>query len=151
MARKIFSVIAGYLAMWVFMFIVLSILYKNLGADGSFEKGTFIVSGTWVMFSILISFIASVDGGWVCMLISKSRNAALLLAGIVLVIGLIMSVPKLGEAKTAVTEPRIGSVSNMDAMNKAKEPDFVLILNPIISAIGIFLGSGIVKEHKEVG
>ena len=151
MIRNLAGIVVGYLAMAIFMFITFSILYSVLGADGSFDPSSFHVSSNWIVFSIILSFLAAMDGGWVCMLISKNRNSVLILAGLVLAIGIISSIPKMNEASDIKDKPRIGKVSNTEAMQNAVQPNFVLILNPILGAIGIFTGSKLKKENKPQG
>jgi len=43
MIRNTFGVVLGYVAMFAFVFITFTILYFILGADGSFEPGTYEV------------------------------------------------------------------------------------------------------------
>ncbi len=148
MVRNLAGILIGYIAMVIFMFITFTILYKLLGTEGSFDPGTFHVSNNWIVFSIILSFLAAIDGGWVCMLISKNKNAVLFLAGLVLVIGLISSFTKMNESSVIKDKPRIGKVTNTIAMQNAVQPNFVLILNPILGAIGIFSGSKLKKEQK---
>lgn len=149
MVRNIAGIIIGYIAMAIFMFITFTILYLILGSDGSFDPGSFHVSGNWIVFSIILSFLAALDGGWICMLISKNKNAVLILAGIVLLLGILTSIPKFGASNEIKNKPRIGKVSNSEAMQNAVQPNFILILNPILGAIGIFSGSKLKKEMKK--
>ena len=42
---------------------------------------------------------------------------------------------------------RSADVPNMEAMQKAKQPAIMLLLNPIIGALGVFAGSKLRKEE----
>ena len=44
---------------------------------------------------------------------------------------------------------REGEVSNTEAMQNAKQPAALLVLNPIIGAFGVVAGSRLKKEKKE--
>jgi len=146
MVRNILGVVLGYVAMFAFVFITFTILYFILGADGSFESGTYRVSLIWIIISFILSIAAALLGGYLCVLISKNQKAALVLAGLVLVLGIIMAIPALNDSSNEVQEMRSADVPNMEAMQKAKQPPIVLLLNPIIGALGVFAGSKLRKE-----
>ena len=146
MVRNILGVVLGYVAMFAFVFITFTILYFILGADGSFESGTFEVSLIWIIISFILSIAAALLGGYLCTLISKNQKAALVLAGLVLVLGIVMAIPALNDSSNEVQEMRSADVPNMEAMQKAKQPPIVLLLNPIIGALGVFAGSKLRKE-----
>ena len=146
MARKIIGVIVGYIAMAVFVFATFTTLYLILGAEGSFQPGTYQVSKTWLIFSIILGFIAAVIGGLVCVAIAKDHQAAIWLAGLVLVLGIILAIPSLNVPEEEMNKVREGNVDNMEAMQNAKQPPVALILNPIIGAIGVIAGSRLKKN-----
>ena len=146
MVRNILGVVLGYVAMFAFVFITFTILYFILGADGAFESGTYEVSIIWIIISFILGLVAALLGGYLCVLISKNQKAALVLAGLVLVLGIAMAIPALNDSTNEVQEMRIADVPNMEAMQKAKQPPIVLLLNPIIGALGVFAGSKLSKE-----
>jgi MFS family permease len=133
--------------MFAFVFILFTVLYSILGADGSFEPGTYEVSFIWIVISFLLGLAAAILGGYLCVLISKNQKVALVLAGLVFVLGIAMALPALGESADEVHEMRKNDVPNMEAMEKAKQPVYMLILNPIIGALGVFAGSKLRKEE----
>lgn len=147
MVRNILGVILGYVAMFAFVFITFTGLYFLLGADGSFQPDTYEVSVVWIVISFILSLAAAVLGGYVCVLISKNQKAALFLAGIVFVLGIAMALPVLSESADEVHEMRSADVPNFEAMQKAKQPPLVALLNPIIGALGVFAGSRLKKEE----
>lgn len=146
MVRNILGVVLGYVAMFAFVFITFTILYFILGADGAFESGTYEVSIIWIIISFILGLVAALLGGYLCVLISKNQKAALVLAGLVLVLGIAMAIPALNDSTNEVQEMRSADVPNMEAMQKAKQPPVVLLLNPIIGALGVFAGSKLRKE-----
>jgi flagellar basal body-associated protein FliL len=135
----------GYAAMFGFVFISFTVLYLILGADGSFEYGTYEVSIIWIIISSILGLAAAVLGGYLCVLISKNDKAALVLAALVFVLGIVMAIPALGQSADEVYEMRKSDVSNMEAMQNAKQPGYILILNPIIGAFGVVAGSKLKK------
>jgi hypothetical protein len=146
MVRKIIGVIAGYIAMAAFVFITFTILYMILGAEGSFKPGSYQVSTTWIILSIILGLIAALVGGLVCVLIAKDRKVVYWLAGIVFVLGIILAVPQLSVSEEELNKVREENIDNMEAMQNAKQPPLTLILNPIIGAIGVIAGSRLKKE-----
>jgi hypothetical protein len=147
MVRNILGVVLGYVAIFVFVFITFTVLYFILGADGSFEPGTYEVSFIWIILSFILGLAAAVLGGFICVLISKNKKSALVLAGLVLVLGIVMAIPALGDTTNEVQEMRSTDVPNMEAMQKAKQPAVMLLVNPIIGALGVFAGSKLRKEE----
>lgn len=145
MVRNILGVVLGYVAMFAFVFISFTVLYLILGADGSFESGTYEVSIVWIIISFILGLAAAVLGGYLCVLFLKNNKAVLVLAALVLIFGIAMAIPALGESADDVYEMRKNDVSNMEAMQNAKQPAYMLILNPIIGALGVFAGSKLKK------
>lgn len=148
MVRNIIGVVVGYVVMVIFIFLTFTGLYFLLGADGSFEPDTYEVSTIWIVISFILSIAAALIGGYVCVVIAKNEKAPLFLAGIVFILGIIMAIPVLSESTDEVHEMRKADVSNMEAMQKAKQPPLVLLLNPIIGAIGVFAGSRLKKTEE---
>lgn len=149
MVRSILGVVAGYLAMFVFVFISFTILYLLLGANGAFEPDTYEVSLTWIIISFILSIVAAILGGYLCVLISKNHKAALVLAGIVFVLGIAMAIPVLIDVENEVQEMRKADVPNLEAMQNAKQPPLVALLTPLIGALGVFAGSKLNKTEDD--
>lgn len=95
--------------------------------------------------STILGLIAAVIGGFVCVIIAKNRKAAIWLAGLVLVLGIILAIPALSASEEEMNKVREGNVDNVTAMQNAKQPQAALILNPIIGAIGVIAGSRLKK------
>ncbi|MBK9096931.1 MAG: hypothetical protein IPM14_02190 [bacterium] len=148
MGRKIIGVIVGYVAMATFVFISFTILYMILGPEGSFQPGTYQVSAIWLVLSLVLGLFAAIIGGLVCVLIAKDKSAALWLAGLVLVLGLVLAIPQFGISEEEMNKIREGNVDNMEAMQNAKQPPLTLILNPIIGAVGVIAGSRLKKVKQ---
>ena len=149
MVRSITGVVVGYVVMIIFIFLTFTGLYFLLGAEGSFETDTYEVSTIWIIISFVLSIAAALIGGYVCVTIAKSQKAALVLAGIVFVFGIVMAIPVLSESTEDVQEMRKADVPNMEAMQKAKQPPLVALLNPIIGAIGVFAGARLKKTADD--
>ncbi len=148
MGKKILAIIAGYFAMAISAFLSFTILYFLLGPENSFAENSYRVSITWVLLSIVISLATAIMGGYVCQWVSQNRNNSLLLAVIVLLLGIILSFPALTTTNEYAHLPRTEKVGNLEAMQRAQQPPFILILNPIIGAVGVYFGSQLKREKK---
>ena len=140
MGRAIVSVVVGYVAMFAAIFLAFSGLYQALGQELSFQPGSYEPSVLWTVVSFALGLLASVLGGYVCARIARAATPPKVLAGVVLVIGLLSAVPVLMAAATPA-EARTGEVGNMDAMTRAKQPVWVAVANPFLGAVGVLLGA----------
>lgn len=138
MLRIIGGAIVGYIALFLVAFISFTLAYLVLGADGAFRPGTYDVSTTWVAVSFVLGFVAAAVGGFVAAAIARDAKGPLILAALVIVLGLLMALPLL----TAPVETRVreGSVGNFEAMQNARTPSWIALLNPFVGAIGVMVG-----------
>ncbi len=148
MARKILGVIVGYVVMALLVFLTFSVAYLAMGANHAFKPGTYNVSLRWTALSFVLSLIAAIVGGYTCALIARSTRAAQVLAGIVLVLGIIIAIPALTGSDTR-PNTRPADVPNMQAMQSARTPGWVAILNPIVGVVGVLVGASIRQKTTE--
>jgi hypothetical protein len=140
MLRSIAGVVIGYVVLALIVFVSFSITYLVIGAEGAFRPGSYDVSTLWLVISFVLGLIAAVVGGYVCAAIAKNSKAPMILAGIVLVLGLLIAIPVLMTPDSGTVQGREGNVGNFEAMQNAKQPGWVAILNPIVGAIGVIYG-----------
>ncbi len=140
MGRTILGIVVGFLVMYLVVFVGLTAAYLGLGQDGAFQPGVYDVTPTWILIWLLVSLLAAVIGGFVCWWIGRGRGAALVLAGLVLVLGLALAVPVLTAPVPETPPARSGAVGNMAAMQNAREPVWMALLNPVLGAAGVLLG-----------
>jgi len=141
MARSILAVVAGYATLALLIFVTFTLLYLVLGADRSFEPGSYDASTLWVATSFPLGVAASVAAGYVCGTIARGGRAPQVLAGVVLVLGLLFAIPVL--RATDAAPARTGDVSNTEAMQWARQPKWVALVNPFIGAAGVLVGAGL--------
>jgi len=125
--------------MFVVVFASLTGGYLAMGAERAFKPGGYYVTVAWLALMFIVSIIAALVGGKVCALIGKNTKAVFALAGLVLVLGLLSTIPAL-TAQTGEPKPRTGSVSNSEAMMNAKQPAWVALMMPVIGVAGVLLG-----------
>ena len=146
MGRAILSVVVGYVAMFAAIFLAFSGLYLLMGQDLSFRPGSYEPSLLWNVVSFALGIGAAVLGGYVCAWIARTATPPKVLAGVVLVVGLLSAVPVLMSAASPA-EPRTGEVGNLDAMMKAKQPAWVAVANPFVGLAGVLLGARLRRRN----
>jgi hypothetical protein len=144
MLRSILGGIAGYVVMFILIFVMFTALYLALGADRAFTPGTYQVSVLWIAVSTVLGTIAAIAGGYMAALVGKGMTAVKVLAGIILVMGLITVA--MVAMTPAPTDARTADVPNVEAMTKAQTPVWIAILNPIIGIVGAMIGGRMRRE-----
>lgn len=144
MGRLIGAIALGYVVMFVFVFVTFTVAYIAMGTEGAFQPESYDVSGLWIAASIGLGLVAAVIGGFVAAVVARSPKGPRYLAAFVLIIGLAMAVPALTESESA-PEIRTGDVGNMEAMQGAHQPTWMVILNPFLGAFGALIGGRLKK------
>lgn len=142
------GVILGYLTMVVMVMVSFSGLYRVLGAEGAFQTGSYAVSSTWGVASLVLSLVAALVGGFVCARIAGTRSAVTTLAALVLVLGVLFAIPSFGVDPADAA--RLGDVDGMTAMQNAVTPMWIALLTPILGAVGVMLGGQVRPRPDEI-
>lgn len=140
MGRLIGSVVAGYVVMFAVVFLLMTAAWMVLGADGAFQPGNWDVTGTWALLSVGVGLVAAVGGGYLCATIARDPRGPLWLIGVTLILGIVLAIPVLTGGDATAT-PRPDDLSMGDAMTNAVQPAWTALLNPIIGAVGVWLGA----------
>lgn len=143
MIRTIGAVVAGYLTMAVLVFLSFTLAYVVMGAEHAFQAGSYEVSGLWAATSIGLGVLAAIAGGFVCALISRDRTGPRALAVVVLILGLVLAIPAITGGGETAELVRQGDVGNFEAMQSAKQPLWVTLLNPLIGVVGVLIGAAL--------
>jgi hypothetical protein len=139
MGKVIGGAVAGYVVMFVVVFLLMTLGWTVLGAAGSFRPGSWGTSGVWVVVTLCVDVLAALAGGYVAALIAQRPLGPQVLAGLVLVLGVAMAIPML-KVDPAAAGPRPDVVTMMDAMNKARQPTWLIVATPFLGAIVALLG-----------
>jgi small-conductance mechanosensitive channel len=140
MVRSIIGVIVGYVVMVVLQIAAFMTLYAVMGTNWSFKPHSYQASTRWTLAQFVIIALTAVVAGVVCAVIARGGRAPLALAVAVLVLGLIAAVAKTTLRPPDKTELRMGSLTQVEAMNKAWQPTWVLFLGPLVGAAGVVIG-----------
>jgi len=134
------GVVVGYLAMAAFVFLSFTVAYFGMGPDGAFLEGTFEVSMMWIVTSLILSFIAALLGGLVCVSIARNKKAAKILALVVLVLGIVFAIPAFTQPTSPAPRTETEEANSFMAMQSAHQPPWIAIVNPLIGAVGVMMG-----------
>ena len=140
MLRSVLAVIVGYIVMFILNVAAFMTIYTIVGPDWSFRPGSYQASTRWTVMQFAVVLITAIIAGLICAAIAKGGKAPLALAVVVLVLGLGMAAAATALRPADTHEVRVGNVSNMDAMNKARHPTWVMFLGPFIGAVGVVIG-----------
>jgi len=145
--RPYLAVFLGCVSLFVVMIVARAVAYTLMGADGAFKPGSYEPSGLWLTVMFFFSLVAALVGGLVCGNLARSATPSLVLAGLVLVLGLIVAIPVL-TAEDDGAKVRAGDVDNVEAMRNARQPGWVALTNPFIWAFGVFVGSRFARPRQ---
>ena len=141
MGRMIGSAIAGYVVMFVALFVLMTISWFAVGANGAFKPGVWEVTGIWLFLMMAAGVIAALAGGYATASISPDPRSVQVLIGIVVVMGIISVLPVLTGGATPAELPRPDEVAMFDAMSNGQQPTWLALLNPIIGVVGVVVGA----------
>ena len=146
MARTIIAVIVGYITMFALVFLTFTCVFLLMGTEWSFNPNSFDASNKWIAMSLVANLIIGIIGGLVCALIANGGKAPLILAVAVFVLGLIFAIPAViaHDANPNLVRPR--TVTQVEAMQKAREPLWVPFTFPVIGAVGVLIGGKLKKS-----
>jgi uncharacterized membrane protein YeaQ/YmgE (transglycosylase-associated protein family) len=150
MGRLIGGVVLGYVVMVIFVVVTFALMYPILGANRVFEPGSWAPSTTWAIGSVLLGLIGAMLGGMVCARVSRQAKGPKILAIVVLILGLAFAIPILTQSGATPAEPRPDALAMSEAMSNAQQPIWAALLNPLLGAIGVLIGGGMVAKRKAV-
>jgi hypothetical protein len=140
MARAIIAVIVSYVVIFVLIFLAFTCAYLLMGTNNAFKPGSYQASNRWIAMSFAVSFVVAIIAGLICAAIAKGGKAPLALVIVVLVLGFLTAIFATRAQNARPDMVRMGGVSQMEAMQRAKEPPWVRFTFPLVGAVGILIG-----------
>ena len=145
MLRAALAVIAGYLAAIATMFVLFAGLWLILGAQGSYEPGTWVLSQKWLVANIAIELVAGICAGLICALIAKSSRPPNVLALFFLAFG-VLNVLMMMKAGVQDLGARPDDVGMFAAMQKHQDPIWLGWMHPVLGITGVLIGARLRKK-----
>jgi len=134
----VLGAVAGYLAMAIFIMATFYAAFPILGMDRLFAPGTYDASAVWIALSFVLGLAGAFLGGWVASSVGGKSYAVHVLAGMVLLFGILSAL-----AAPNQDEPRGGArgadATMTDAMNYARQPLWITLVNPLLGVAGVLI------------
>jgi|SRR5215813_3183234 len=146
MVRSILGVIVGYIVMFILQVAAFMTIYTVVGPDWSFKPASFEASTRWTVMQFAVLLVTSIIAGLVCALIARGRKAPVALAVVVLLLGIAAGAATISMKKNEPVQARTKDVPNIEAMQKARHPTWVIFLGPVIAAIGVVVGGKLKRQ-----
>lgn len=134
--RDIGAALLGYIVIFATLFVAFSLVWLVLGPGGSFQSDSWAVSSTWVIAAVVLGLLAAIVGGWVCALAGATSRGIHVLIGIIIVMAIVSALPD----APALAGARPGDVTMMEAMTNARQPRWMLVVNPFLGILGVLIG-----------
>jgi hypothetical protein len=142
MFRYILAVIAGYAVMAAIVMVGLFAPFL-LKRDLAMEPGTLDVKLSFMVYALVMGFVAAAVGGWVCAKISRCHRVVLVLAGLAFVIGIVMAVQNYNKPWPTLTAEQIEKMPLPKLGEVGRQPDWYAFTLPFVAGIGILIGGRI--------
>ena len=146
MLRIIAGVIVGWIVMALLVMATFLITTMAMGGlENVLKPNSYWTTDTFNIIVLIGGTIAAIIGGLVCGLIARNAKAAVALAVIMLAYGVFYIVTNINEPDPpARTEP-----ATMEAMMEhGKEPNWFSISKTVLGAVGVLIGSAMVKPRR---
>jgi len=140
MLKVIAGVVVGYLVMLMLVVVLGVAVFLALGAERAFAPGAYDPSALWIVLALSCALLAAIAGGWVCAAIGGAGTAPKVLAGLVLVLGLLFVYPALNPGADLRPTTRMSGEDFMVSMTNARQPAWIAVMNPILGVVGVFIG-----------
>lgn len=140
MGRAIGSAVAGYVVDFFVMFGLMTLAWFAVGTGGAFRPGVWEVTVLWLALLLAASFVAGLVGGVVSKKIDPSGRGARILAGLIVVLGIVFALPILTGSVPVPELPRPDSLPMFEAMGKGQQPAWSALLIPVLGAVGALVG-----------
>ncbi|MDX2131849.1 MAG: hypothetical protein SFY69_07340 [Planctomycetota bacterium] len=161
MGRLIVAVVVAYVAMALLIMSLFAGMWFGLGPDGLLKPGSFKGNLLITIAAPSITVLGGLFGGWLCRRIAhggsgggegttratRGRGAVMVLAGVVLVLGMVMAYFTLQKPYPA--DPRPAGMTVQEIMEVGREPTWVALSNPIAGAAAVLIGGLVVGVRRK--
>lgn len=145
MLRAILGVIVGYLVSVVIIVVGFTALQLILGTEAVYKPASWEPSMLFSLCAVVLGIIGAIAGGLTCGAIGKTMTPVMVLAGLILVFGLISAGLQMGLPDPG---PRPAEVTPMESASNARSPMWLNFANPIIGAAGVMIGGRLIRRKS---
>lgn len=145
MIRNIGGAALGLVVWFAATFVCFTLLWFVLGADGSFQPGSWEVSGAWIAVAVIVYAVAGAASGLACAKVAAKPLGPKMLFAVVLALGVVAAV-----SGGAGVDPRPDAVSMAEAMS-ARYPPWAAWINALVGPLAILFGASKGDRAAETG
>jgi len=138
MRRAITGIVVGLAASWAIRIFGLTVAYLALGANKAFYVGTFDVSPTWILTSIVVGLAAALIAGLTCTKLANATKPTLVMALFIFVFGLGAVFFEMATIQASI--PRTADVGMIEALKRMATPVWISMMYPVVSVVGVIAG-----------
>jgi hypothetical protein len=138
MFRTLLAVPVGYLTLGVLVILAFSL--AALAPDFALRPGTLDATRGWIAYTLIASALAAAAGGAVAARIGRGRWAAWILAGMVLLFGLVEAARNAQKSPPNLTAEDLAAMSVVDKAKAAVQPGWYALALPFLGAAGVLVG-----------
>ncbi|MHC4079973.1 MAG: hypothetical protein ACYS15_02700 [Planctomycetota bacterium] len=152
MFRAILGIIVGYVVIFVLVAVTMAVALMVLGQSFAYEEGTLEVTIGWSLVAIALGLVGAILGGLVTAVIAPSprRAPVKVLAGIVLVLGLVVAVMHVFvDDPTAEPSKPVAEMSMFEMASESVAPTWYNFAIPVVGCIGVLIGGGLKRRPAE--
>lgn len=148
MWRRVFSILAGYVAM--FAIVMITFMVVVVAPDFAFRPNTAEASTVWIIYTLIASFIAAIVGGAVTAKLAKSqrRPAVIGLAALVFVLGILSAMGNATRTPPGELPPEVIN-DVFKRAEKAVQPTAYAWTVPFVGAAGALIGGGVFRRPPQ--
>ena len=140
MGRAIGSAVVGYIVDFFAMFGLMTAAWFAVENERAFRPGVWEVTVLWLALLLAASFVSGLVGGTVAKKIDASGRGGKILAGLIVVLGIVFALPILTGSVPVPELPRPDQLPMFEAMGKGQQPTWSALLIPLLGAAGALLG-----------
>jgi hypothetical protein len=147
MVRLFFAVAVGYVVMTVLVVAAFSLAL--LAPGFAFQPETCDVTPAWLIWALATGLAGAVASGFVAVAVARRRRAAWVLAGLVLVLGLVSAGMNMTRERPPSSESAAG-LSALERAGRAVQPTWYALTLPLLGACGVLAGGLVRRERRAV-
>lgn len=139
MVRTILAVIAGYVTLAILVMLAFSVAVA--APDFAFQPQSTSVTPAWLVYASVASVVAAAAGGAVAAWIGRGPRPAYILAGLMLVFGIVEAIRNSKKAPPNASPDQLAAMSVMDKAQVAVQPVWYSWSLPLLGAAGVLAGA----------
>lgn len=144
MFRNVLAAIAGYIVMALLVIAGFSVALA--APEFAYQADSLDVTSGWIAYTLALSFVAAVAGGFVCAAIARKPRPVAALAIVVVLLGLLEAGRNLMKSRPAMTHEQLAAMSIMDKAQISVQPTAYAFALPFVGAAGILVGGQLRRQ-----